>query len=376
MKKITVLGAGMVGSAIALDLAFSHAVTAVDRDRANLELLKSKNPAVETMQADVTQTDALQDAAAGADLLISAVPGHMGFEILKNLIGFKKPIVDISFFPEDAFQLDSVARQNGVTAIVDCGVAPGMDNIILGHYDAIWKVTNFECYVGGLPVERKWPFEYKAPFSPADVIEEYLRPARLKQNGEIVTREALSDPELMDFGKAGMLEAFNTDGLRSLLKTMRHIPDMKEKTLRYPHHIEYIRVLRESGFFSGDLIDAAGTKVRPIDLTSALLFHQWKLRPGDREFTAMRVIVEGSDAGQSKRAIYNLHDETDVKTGTSSMARTTGYTATAAAEFMLRGNVNMQGIIAPEILGRIEGCLGFFLAYQEKRGIRYERTVG
>ena len=118
--------------------------------------------------------------------------------------------------------------------ITDVGVAPGMSNLILGHYNEEMTVTNFECYVGGLPKIRKKPFEYKAPFSPIDVIEEYTRPARLKENGFIVTKPALSEREYMDFEEVGTLEAFNTDGLRSLLFTMSHIPNMKEKDIEIP----------------------------------------------------------------------------------------------------------------------------------------------
>src|SRR5690606_17307027 len=120
-----------------------------------------------------------------------------------------------------------------------------------------------------------------------DVIEEYVRPARYVQNGAIVVREALSDPELIDFEGIGTLESWNSDGLRTLIQTMPHIPDMIEKTLRYPGTIEYLRLLRESGFFSQEPIDINGTSVRPIDVTARLLFPQWKLKPGEREFTVM-----------------------------------------------------------------------------------------
>ena len=139
-------------------------------------------------------------------------------------------------------------RQRGVTAVVDCGVAPGLSNMMLGYHASQGAVSSYRCLVGGLPVKRTWPWQYKAPFSPVDVLEEYTRPARLVEGGCIVTRPALSEPELVDLDPVGTLEAFNTDGLRSLLVTMRQVPDMVEKTLRYPGHIDYIRVLRESGF--------------------------------------------------------------------------------------------------------------------------------
>ena len=130
--------------------------------------------------------------------------------------------------------------------MVDCGVAPGLSNIVLGalslHLDGI---DRYDCYVGGLPQERRWPYEYKAVFSPIDVLEEYTRPARYVEYGREVVRPALSDIELLDFPHVGTLEAFNTDGLRSLARTME-IPFMKEKTLRYPGHAKQVGVLAAS----------------------------------------------------------------------------------------------------------------------------------
>ena len=138
-----------------------------------------------------------------------------------------------------------------------------MSNYIIGRYNEIMTIDSFEIYVGGLPETRKKPFEYKAPFSPVDVIEEYTRPARLMENGYIVTRPALTDREWMHFDELGTLENFNTDGLRSLLFTMPHIKNQKEKTLRYPGHVELIIALKESGFFDTDPINVKGHNVTP-----------------------------------------------------------------------------------------------------------------
>ena len=121
--------------------------------------------------------------------------------------------------------------------------------------------------VGGLPKKREWPFEYQAVFSPIDVIEEYVRPARYVQNKSLIIKEALSDTELIHFDEIGTLESWNSDGLRTLIETMSHVPNMIEKTLRYPGCVEYLKVLRECGYFSYDPIEVNGTKVRPIDLT-------------------------------------------------------------------------------------------------------------
>ncbi|MFM7855643.1 MAG: saccharopine dehydrogenase family protein, partial [Flammeovirgaceae bacterium] len=274
--------------------------------------------------------------------------------------------------PEDPFLLDDLAKKNNVTIITDCGVAPGMGNIILGYHNQRMKINTYECLVGGLPVVREWPYEYKAVFSPIDVIEEYIRPARYVQNGAVVVKEALSDPELIHFEKAGTLESWNSDGLRSLIKTMPNIPNMIEKTLRYPGCIEYLRVLRETGFFSYEELDIKGTKLRPIDITAKLLFPKWKLKPGEEEFTVMRIRMVGEENGQATSYEYNLYDRTEKSTGTLSMARTTGYTCTAAAHLVLHGQYSRKGISPPEFLGEDETNFQFIVHYLKDRGVNYD----
>ena len=241
MSNIYVLGAGMVGSAMAIDLAKKHQVTISDISSEVLSRVVEKEPSLKTEILDVTDTKDLASKIKDADLVLSAVPGFLGFETLKKIILQGKNTVDISFFPENALELNQLALENNVTAIVDCGVAPGMDNVILGYYNETHDIDFFECLVGGLPKLKKWPFCYKAPFSPVDVIEEYTRPARYIENGELIVRPPLTDCEFVEFDKVGTLESFNSDGLRSIIHTMPHIKNMKEKTLRYPGHVEYVR---------------------------------------------------------------------------------------------------------------------------------------
>jgi len=369
-NKIIVLGAGLVGSAIAIDLSHNQEVTSADINPEALNKFKNY-PKIKTVQADLNQPEAVKNLVADFDLVIGAVPGFMGFQTLKTVIEAGKNIVDISFMPEDFLQLDKLAKKNRVVAIADCGVAPGMGNIILGHHNKNMQVKSYECLVGGLPVIREWPYEYKAVFSPIDVIEEYIRPARFIQNYEMVTKEALSDPELIHFDEIGTLESWNSDGLRSLMQTMKNIPNMIEKTLRYPGNIEYLRVLRESGFFSYDEIEVNGTKIRPIDVTSKLLFPKWKLKKGEEDFTIMRIVIEGTEKGIPKKYTYNLLDRYDKNTETISMARTTGYTCTAAANLMLDGGFSEYGVNSPEYLGTGEGNLAYILRYLEERGVKY-----
>lgn len=369
-KKIAVLGAGLVGSAIAIDLSKDFHVTSVDlNENALRELLPY---GIDSHRIDITSHDALKRFLSPFDLVVGAVPGYLGFQTARTVIEAGKNMVDISFFPEDPFALDELAKNKNVTIVTDCGVAPGMGNIILGYHNKRMRVDSYECLVGGLPVVREWPYEYKAVFSPIDVIEEYTRPARYVQNGSVVIRKALSDPELISFNGIGTLESWNSDGLRSLIKTMSHIPNMIEKTLRYPGCIEYLRVLRESGFFSYEEIEVKGVRVRPIDVTAKLLFPKWKLKPGEEEFTVMRIRIEGEEHGTKKNYEYNLLDRTDKSTQTLSMARTTGYTCTAAVHLVMDGNFSRKGISPPEYLGEDEDNFMKILTYLKAREVHYE----
>ena len=373
MKKIIVLGAGMVGSAMAIDLVKDHKVTSADYNLKSLEKLKAKHSNITTIQIDVSKKAELINILQNFDLIICAVPGFLGFETLKTIIEAKKNVVDISFFPENALELNDLAKENNVTAIVDCGVAPGMGNILLGYHNEQIKITDFECLVGGLPKTKKWPFNYKAPFSPIDVIEEYTRPARYIENNKLITREALTDVELVEFDKVGTLESFNSDGLRSLIFTMPHIPNMKEKTLRYPGHIEYIQVLKKSGFFDTKKIEINGTEISPIDFTNSILFKEWFLEDDEEELTVMKITIKGkNDKGESKTVIYDLYDEFCQETQTSSMARTTGYTATASANLILNNLFNEKGVFPPELVGKHKVCYDFVLDYLKKRNIIYK----
>ena len=373
---VLVLGCGLVGRPMALDLANDESfnVTVADINLKNLKRIPAALP-IKKMQKDLSNPDQIKSLLKKADIVVNAVPGFMGFNTLREIIKAKKNVVDIAFFPENPFELDELAKQNNVTAVVDCGVAPGMSNLLAGYVNSILdKTETILIYVGGLPAVREYPYEYKAGFSPIDVIEEYTRPARYIENGTLVIRPALSDPEFLNFDEVGTLEAFNSDGLRTLAVTLT-APNMKEKTLRYPGHIEKMRVLRESGFFSQDEIEINGVKIKPIDFTSKLLFPMWELKEGDEEFTVMKIIVEGEKDKKKIRYTYNLLDRHDKKTNIHSMARTTGYTATTMVRLLAKGMFDQKGICPPEFIGQKPECVDFVLSELKEKGVIYNKVV-
>lgn len=361
---------------MAIDLARDERfeVSVADIDPAALETL-ARRAAIRPVRRDLSHPGEVTDLVRDFDLVVDAVPGFMGYRTLESIIRAGRNVVDIAFFPEDPFALDELARDKGVIAITDCGVFPGMGSALIGRaarrLDTVDRVL---VYVGGLPDVRTWPWEYKAVFSPVDVIEEYIRPARYVENGVQVIRPALSDPELVDFPGVGTLEAFNTDGLRTLIQTIG-APNMREKTLRFPGHIEKIATLRESGFFSEDPVTLDGHSFRPIDLTARLLFPMWKLQPGEGDITVLRILVEGRLDGRRRRLVYDLLDHFDRDSNTTSMARTAGYTATMTARMIADGLYHRTGISPPEYLGRVPGCVSYLLDGLAQRGVAYEEHL-
>jgi lysine 6-dehydrogenase len=372
---ILVLGGGLVGSAIARDLALEQQYSVTVADRSTTSLDRCRRHGLAVTLADLADESALDALLSASDLVIGAVPGFMGFNTLKRAILAGKHVVDIAFFPEDPFELDALAKEHGVTAVVDCGLAPGLGNILFGRLnEELDSIDTFLCHVGGLPVLRRKPYEYAAVFSPIDVIEEYTRPARFIENGALVVRPALSEVEEMDLPGVGTLEAFNSDGLRTLAVTMK-APNMKEKTLRYPGHVALMRAMRDTGFFSKDAVEVNGVSVAPLDLTARLLFPAWELREGERDLSVMRVEIIGRKNGTTERHVFDLLDFYDTTTGTTSMARTTGYTCSVAARLVADGTYSRIGISPPEYLGAEKAACDALMQGLADRGIAFTHSV-
>lgn len=370
-----VLGGGRVGNAIVRDLAAEEdfSVLVVDVDPVVVEKLTEHG--ADGVVADLSDAKTVAKAAADADLVVGAVPGFLGYQTLETVLQEGHPVVDISFFPEDAFGLDALAKDAGVPCLVDCGVAPGLSNFILGRTEEHLDETySFKAFVGGLPVERSYPWEYKAPFSPGDVIAEYMRPARQRRDGVTVTMPALTEVELVTFPGLGTLEAFNTDGLRSLLKTSK-VPNMIEKTMRYPGHAAKMKMLKEAGFFSTQDVMVPSGHATPRDVTEALLFKTWQFDEGEPDMTVIRIVIEGAKDDKALLHTFNLLDYYNPDTETSSMARTTGYTCTAMARLVAQGLWEEPGVAPPEIVGRNADCYDFVLKHLEDRGVHVFQHV-
>ncbi len=352
MSHVVVLGAGMVGSVIASDLAADTdlKVTVCDASSANLERANRRCGSIRTVAVDLSTPEGVHEAIADADVVAGALPSWLGLMALQAVIEAGTPYCDISFMPEDPLALNALAKERGVPTVVDCGVAPGLSHMLAARGASLLDhCESIDIFVGGLPVERHQPYEYKAGFSPRDVLEEYTRPARLIEHGRVVTRDALTEIEPLEFEGVGTLEAFNTDGLRSLLTTLA-VPNMREKTLRYPGHATLMRAFRDSGFFDDSPVSAGGVDVRPIELTSRLLFRQWSFEPGEADQTVMRVEAFGTRDGAPASVGWDLLDRHDPVTDLRSMSRTTAFPCSSVVRVLLEGGRIEPGVLAPEQL--------------------------
>jgi saccharopine dehydrogenase-like NADP-dependent oxidoreductase len=369
MSRIVVLGCGAVGRHMAIDLCKAPGceVISVDVNQEGLEHLAREHP-IQIRVEDLSTVEGVTRAVEDADIVIGSVPGFIGYAMLERVIRAGKNIVDISYFPEDPFGLDDLAKAKRVTAVVDCGVVPGMANIILGDHTRKMKVTRYECYVGGIPESRNAPLEYKSPFPVLEVLEEYAGSGRMVEDGKVVVKPTLSETMTIDLDKVGTLACLNSDGLRTLIRTTG-IPDMFEKTLRYPGHVDLMRIFKDAGFLNLTPIQVKGASVRPIDVTASLISPLWKYEPGEADLTVMRLVIFGVEDGKPATYTYDLCDEYDPATGALSMARTTGYTCTAVTRLVLDGGYSQKGISPPEFVGRVDGCRESVERYLEDRGV-------
>lgn len=371
--KVVVLGCGMIGSVIAVDFAESVddvQITVADK---SMERARDVASGIEGAEWDVLDSldhSGLVRKFRGLDLVIGALPGEYGFTALRAAIEASVSMVDISFTPENPLELNAAARRQGVTIIPDCGVAPGLSNILVGHGASEFEsVREAHILVGGLPEYPVPPLGYTITWSADGLIDEYMRDARIVKGGRIIQVPALSGLEEVDFPFVGRLEAFYTDGLRTLLSTYKGVESMWEKTLRYPKHVEKIELLRALGFFDEEPIIVEDVKVRPRAVTARLL--ERNLRRTDvGDILAMMVEVSGEKEGGEAMLKYSLLDRFDEKKKVSAMARTTGYTASIVAQKVAGGAVTQKGVVAPEVLGMDKALFNIISQELEKRGVR------
>lgn len=374
LKKMLILGCGNIGSVAAQDMTEnmgSIEIVVADRNAATARELTEKigTSNVSWLQLDAADRKQLAGALKGTDLAVGLLPGDFGHGLIKTCIDAGKDLVDLSYMPENPLTLNDKAAKAGVTIVPDCGLSPGIGNVLVGHAAGKLDETRaVHLMVGGFPERPAGPLGYTVTWSPENLIDEYTRKVRIVQEGRTVEVEVLSGLEEVDFPELGRLEAFYTDGLRTLLDTITDVSGMWEKTLRYPGHAEKIELLKALGFFDEKHVDVEGVSVSPRKMTAKLL-EQKLSKPEVKDVVALKVEVSGIKNGEQKTYIYHMIDRYDESRGITAMARTTAYPGSIVAQMILKGALKQKGIVAPERIGMDAHLFELFVSELKKRGI-------
>jgi len=381
--KVIILGCGNIGSVAAED--FAKSMSSVEVFAADKNVARAKEVAkridtdnVSWIQLDASNYSELVNTLRSFDLAMGFLPGSLGYRLVEACADVRRDLVDVSYMSENPLKLNDKAVRANVTIVPDCGLAPGVTNILVGHaLRRLDKIQKVGIMVGGLPETPVPPLGYVITWSPESLIDEYTRKARIVKDGKTANVEALNGLEEVEFPNVGRLEAFYTDGLRTLLHTVKNVNSMWEKTLRYPGHAEKVGLLKALGFFDEKQIDVEGASLSPRKLTVKLLEQKlWK--PEDKDIVALKVEVSGIKNDKQIRYIYHLLDRYDKKRGITAMARTTAYPASIIAQLILRKAIKEQGVVPPEKLGMSEEFFHVFSDELEKRKVKIteERIVG
>jgi saccharopine dehydrogenase-like NADP-dependent oxidoreductase len=377
--KILIVGTGNIGSIIARDLAENMTSTEMviaDKNQRRAEQVAATigRKDVSGIPLDVFDRKILIDTLKQFDLVVGALPGEIGYKLLEACVNAKVNTVDVSFMPENPLALSKAAAKAGATIIPDCGVAPGLSHMLVQRgVSKLDKVENAQIMVGGLPEKPIPPLGYTITWSVEGLIDEYLRKARIIKDGKVTEVDALDQVEGVEFPGVGKLEAFYSDGLRTLLQTLKGVKNMAEKTLRYPGHIEKIRLLRDLGLLDESPIQVADTLVPPRKVTMRLLEKKLK-KPNVPDILAMLVQVEGTKDGKRTMYSYQILDRYDKKSKVTAMARTTAYTASCVAQLLAKKVIKIKGMIPPEKLGGDEKVFRKLLSMLKKRGIQIKES--
>jgi len=372
--KIIVLGCGNIGSVAAKDLTESLpsaeiVVADVNKSRAEEAASKIGVDNVSWVQTDASNYSELVNTIKKFDVAVGALPGSMGYQACKASVSAKVDVVDVSFMPEDIMTLNKASLKAKVCVVPDCGMSPGLGSILVGHaVSKLDQVESVHMLNGGNPQKPVTPLDYVITWSAKDLIELYTRRANIVRGGKVIQVEAMSGLEKLVFPSVGTLKAFYTDGLRTLLHTVKVSKEMWEKSIRYPRHIERIKLLKTLGFFQEKPIEVEGINISPREVTAKLLEMKLK-RPEIQDMVLMLVEVSGLKDGKKVVFTYSMLDRYDKKRKVTALARTTAYTASVVAQLVANKAIKEKGVIPPEKLGMNEKLYKKFMGMMKKRGV-------
>ena len=354
--RMLVLGAGLQGSACAYDLLQHPGVDRVtvadlkpDRIPALLRPLAGRRLAL--LKLDVQDGAALRAAMGGHDAVLNAAPYYFNLEVSKAAVDSGLHCADLGGNTEIVFQqrkLDAAARERGVSIIPDCGLAPGMVNILAAEgIRRVGEAESVKIYVGGLPQHPEPPLNYQIVYSLEGALDYYTTPSWVLRDGRPTRVDALSELEQVTFPPpVGALEAFHTGGGISILPWAYEgkVRTMEYKTLRYPGHVAVMRPIRELGLLDLTPVKVKGKEVVPRDLFIAAVSPKLT-KPEGRDLVALRVEVHGRNG---QRAAWQMLDYYDEARGISAMMRTTGYSLAVTGLMQVEGRIAARGVRTPD----------------------------
>ncbi|HWV58324.1 MAG TPA: saccharopine dehydrogenase C-terminal domain-containing protein [Longimicrobiales bacterium] len=356
-----VLGAGLQGSACAYDLLGQPDVERVvlaDRVTAALPPYLqpyAEDPRLVRIELDARDDASVREAMGGVDACLNALPYLFNLRMARLAVGAGVHYADLGGNTAMVFEqleLDEAARASGICVIPDCGLAPGLVNVLAAA--AIREMDSTErvrIYVGGLPEEPRPPLDYHIVYSIEGMLDYYTTPSWVLRGGRLRQVDALTGVEPVTFPlPIGVLEAFHTGGGLSVLPWTYEgrIPTMEYKTLRYPGHAAIVRAIRDLGLFDIEPVRVGGQEIIPRQVFIACAEPHLKARPDERDFVAARVEVEGRRDDERASIIFELIDHFDTDTGISAMARTTGFSLSITGMFMVSGRIDTVGAMTPD----------------------------
>jgi lysine 6-dehydrogenase len=371
-----VLGAGLQGSACAYDLLQNDEVTEVRLADISTEHLPDflapySGRRLILTRLDVRDVEGVRALMRESDAVMSAIPYYFNLDLAKHAAEAGVHFCDLGGNTDIVFEqkkLDAKAREKGITIVPDCGLAPGMVNILAQHgIDQLDTVDEVKIFVGGLPQDPEPPLNYQIVYSLEGVLDYYTTLSWVVRNGKREQVKALSELEPVHFDSpVGELEAFHTAGGLSTMafRYEGKIPTMEYKTLRYPGHAKIMEALRELGLLELEPINVKGVRVSPRDVAVAAMGPRLT-KPEGKDLVALRVIVKGKKAGAVKSISYELVDFYDDERGISAMMRTTGYSLSITGQMQARGEVQPPGVHTPDECIPAEK----YIAELRKRGI-------
>ena len=377
--KLLVLGAGLQGCACAYDLLQNPAITQVTLadlrpDKLPKFLAGDWNGRLRTIRLDVSDSAAVRSAFAGQAAVMSAIPYYYNGPMARAAVEGGCHFSDLGGNTEIVLEqkkLHQQAEAKGISVIPDCGLAPGMVNILAAEgIRRLDQAEKVKIFVGGLPQAPEPPLNYQIVYSLEGALDYYTTPSWVLRGGRPVQVDALSEVESVEFpSPVGTLEAFHTGGGISTLPFAYQgkIDVMEYKTLRYPGHAAVVRPIRELGLLANEPIEVKGSKVVPRDVFIAAVSPKLS-RPNGRDLVALQVQVTGARQGKATSVTFRLLDYYDAKHGISAMMRTTGYSLAITGQMQVDGRVTAKGVHTPD------EAIPFrdYIAELGKRGIRIE----